>query len=88
MKSNGSIPKYFYLKLIVLWLIVVVIFTFLVRDIREFFPFPIIDETKSVGYAQYYGYSIYFDTLAFDIFFFSPIFLLFFAKLYLYFKDK
>ena len=88
MKSNGSISRNFYFLLIIIWVALVVICTFFVRDIRSLFPLPIIDETKSVGYAQYFGYPIYFDTLAFNFFFLSPLVLMFFAKLYLYFNSK
>lgn len=41
---------------------------------REFFPFPEINEAKSIGYAQYYGYPLQFDLVFFLLFVLFPIF--------------
>jgi hypothetical protein len=35
----------------------------LLRHIRAFFPYPEIFSIKIVGYAQYFGYPLYFDTI-------------------------
>ncbi len=52
------------------------------RSLRALFPLPEILGNKIVGYAQYFGYPIYFDNFVFIILFFSPalIFLILFKK--------
>lgn len=54
------------------------------RYIRSLFYPPEILEEKIVGYAQYFGYPFYFDTLLFFIFVLTPIAPLF----YILFKKK
>ncbi|MDO8621275.1 MAG: hypothetical protein Q7R31_03260 [Candidatus Levybacteria bacterium] len=52
------------------------------RFLRTLFPLPEILGNKIIGYAQYFGYPIYFDNLVFIILFFIPalIFLILFNK--------
>lgn len=55
-----------------------ILFTF--RKVRSFFPPPSIGESKIVGYAQYFGYPFYFDTVLFFVFLLSPILIFAFIK--------
>lgn len=45
----------------------------LFRKIRDTLPPPAIDQTKIVGYIQYYGYPTYFDTVIFFILILFPL---------------
>lgn len=46
------------------------------KKIRSLMPPPEIDEEKLVGFAQYFGYPFYFDTIFFFFLIFVPIFTL------------
>lgn len=52
------------------------------RFLRTLFPLPEILGNKIIGYAQYFGYPIYFDNFIFIILFFLPalLFLILFKK--------
>ena len=43
------------------------------KNFRSFFPPPEIGQEKLVGFAQYYGYPIYYDTIYFFILLIVPI---------------
>lgn len=43
------------------------------RPLRSLFNPPRIEEGNIIGYAQYFGYSLYFETIVFYIFIFSPV---------------
>jgi hypothetical protein len=45
----------------------------LFKKIRSFIPVPEIGEDKMVGFPQYYGYPIYYDTIYFLVLFILPI---------------
>lgn len=78
--EKGS--KYFlmgFAGLLVTWLIILLYF----RLFRNFFPIPRIGEEKIVGFAHYYGYPFYFDTVMFFIFILSPLILVVFTKFFI-----
>ena len=43
------------------------------KKIRTIFPPPEINADKLIGFSQYFGYPLYFDTLFFFFLFFIPI---------------
>ncbi len=43
------------------------------RKIRDLFPAPEISNSKIIGYAQFTGYPLYFDTFIFFLVMLSPI---------------
>ena len=47
------------------------------RQLRSLFSYPKIAEDGIVGYAQYFGYPMYFETIIFFIFVFSPVLVFF-----------
>lgn len=47
------------------------------KKLRIFFPPPEISNEKLIGFAQYFGYPFYFDTLIFFLIIFLPILILF-----------
>ena len=47
------------------------------KKIRTFFPPPEITNQKLVGFAQYFGYPFYFDSIVFLLVVFLPILMLF-----------
>lgn len=65
---------------IVLLLILIISF----KKIRALFPIPMIGEDKLVGFLQYYGYPLYFDTIFFFLIIFLPVTVL----LFFYFWEK
>lgn len=67
---------YLFCTLILLFLIF--------KKIRAVLPIPMINNDKLVGYAQYYGYPIYFDTVFFFLIIILPVIIL----LSLYFWEK
>lgn len=66
--STNKISVYIFFQAIFLFIIIV---TF--RKIRALFPVPQASDSEIVGYAQYYGYPLYFDTFIFFTIMLSPI---------------
>lgn len=56
------------------------------KKIRAIFPPPEIEANKLIGFAQYFGYPLYFDTIFFFFLIFTPV--LTFIFLYFIFKNK
>jgi hypothetical protein len=73
------------LKLILLTLSMSLIVDFilivLLRQIRALFPLPEIGSDKIIGYAQYFGYPLSFDTLLFFALILVPLFVVLFTFL-------
>jgi len=49
------------------------VFIFSFKSIRGFMYPPEIGKEKIVGFAHYFGYPFYFDTIVFFVFIFSPV---------------
>jgi len=64
----------------------IILFIFIgFKKIRMFFPPPEITSEKLVGFTQYFGYLIYFDSIIFLLIIFLPVVILFifsFKKLF------
>lgn len=50
---------------------------FVLRQVRKVFEFPLINNEKIIGYAQYNGYSLSFDSLYLILMILLPIIILF-----------
>lgn len=59
----------------------VVFFGLFFRKIRDMLPPPQINQTKIVGYTQYFGYPFFLDTVIFFLFLLFPFII--FSLLYL-----
>lgn len=70
-KLKILIEGIFYISII--YLIILLNF----RQLRSLFSTPKITQGEIVGYAQYFGYSLYFETIIFFIFILSPIIVFF-----------
>ncbi len=71
----------FFLQIIFLTLFAIV-FTFSFRKMRDSLPPPEINQTKIVGYTQYFGYPSFLDIVIFLIFIFYPIMFFLLAKFF------
>lgn len=76
MLFNKSIHIKILIEALFYFFIEVLLAIFYFRKIRNLFPIPPIGEQKIVGYAQYFGYPLYFDNFAFFLFIISPLLLL------------
>lgn len=56
------------------------------RKLRDMMPDPVIGRETSIGYAQYFGYSLYLDSIIFFILILSPV--LFFTLIRILQKTK
>ena len=81
MKTNYKI---IILKSIFFSLIILIVLIITFKKIRTLFPIPMINNDELVGFPQYYGYPLYFDT----VFFFFIIFLPLLILLFFYFWEK
>lgn len=84
--------KQFFIRYIRLFLIIasvtcsfILLFFLTFKQIRLFFPIPSINESKIVGYAQYEGYPLLFDTIFFVLFIIVPLLSTYF---YTYYSDE
>lgn len=62
-----------FLYIAIIYLIILVSF----RQLRSLFSPSKVIEGEIVGYAQYFGYPLYFETIIFFIFILSPIIIFF-----------
>lgn len=83
MKPNY---KKIILKSIVSSLILLIFLALTFKKIRALFPIPIIGNDRLVGFSQYFGYPLYFDTIFF--FFIISLPLLIFSLFYFLEKRK
>lgn len=58
------------------------------RTLRDLLPNPKIGVDTSIGYAQYFGYPLYLDSMIFFIIVFSPVIYFIFLKLLKYRTKK
>lgn len=76
------IPKFSSLKVLfevfILFALIIGAIFFTFRYFRSLFYPPKITEDKIVGYAQYFGYPLHFDTILFLIFLMIPVFIFFY----------
>ena len=63
----------FFFKWIAMFFILSLLIFISFRVLRKMFPLPEINQEKIVGYSQYYGYPLYFDTILFFTFLLLPI---------------
>ena len=57
-----------------IYIFIIYLFIFLnFRYLRSLFGRPEIGENGIIGYAQYFGYPLYFETILFAIFILAPI---------------
>jgi len=69
---NSKYKKtYIYLIIFVFLTAGIIVLSF--RSLRDFFGKTKIDEGVSIGYAQYFGYPIYLDTILFFLIILTPI---------------
>ena len=68
MRNNKSIP----IEGAIYIFIFSIFFLFSFKLIRNLMPPPMIGKDKIVGYAQYFGYPIYFDAVVFLLFLSMP----------------
>jgi hypothetical protein len=54
----------------------------LLRPIRSLFPLPEIGSGKIIGYSQYFGYPLSFDTVFFFVLILVPLLIVFFTYLF------
>jgi hypothetical protein len=57
------------------------------RTLRDLLPNPKIGENTSIGYAQYFGYPLYLDSIVFFVIVFSPVIYLIILK-FLRYRNK
>lgn len=81
MKANYKI---IILKSIFFSLILLIVLFITFKKISALFPIPMIGNDKLVGFPQYYGYPLYFDTQFFFFIIFLPILIL----LFFYFWER
>lgn len=83
IKSNlGKIA----IKSLVISIFIISVLTLNFKGIRTLFPVPEIGKDKLIGFAHYYGYPLYYDTIFFFILIFIPI--LNFSVIYWLSKSK
>lgn len=71
--------KIFFVRWIGIFFLSTLVIFLSFRAIRNIFPIPHVNDNKIIGYAQYYGYPFYFDTVLFFIFLLLP-FIIFFLE--------
>lgn len=84
MKSNKKHKgrfEFFIFTSFLVWILLLTLWVFLFDDIRSLFPIPSKNNTEIVGYAQYYGYPLYFDPIMYFVLILSPAFAIVLAKL-------
>ena len=62
--------------------VIILVLIILLRPIRSLFPMPAIGADKIVGYAQYFGYPLSFDTLFFFALMLIPLLVIVFVYLF------
>ncbi|OGH06031.1 MAG: hypothetical protein A2W22_03855 [Candidatus Levybacteria bacterium RBG_16_35_11] len=67
-KAIKILPEY------ILYLFVFLALLVFFKFARNFFPPPEITQQKIVGYAHYYGYPLYFDSILFFYILLCPVF--------------
>lgn len=73
--------RWLLIELFVLGVIVSIIVVFF-RQIRDIFPPAMIGTSHVIGYAQYYGYPFYLDTIIFFVLLLHPLVVFLFFKLW------
>lgn len=68
--KNATKKEAILFVLIEVFIIASVFLTY--RRLRYFFPKPLMED--AIGYAQYFGYPLYFDNFIFLIIILSPVF--------------
>lgn len=69
-----------------LWILGILLLVLKFRELRNIFPPPKIEDDRIVGFAQYNGYPMYFDTIVFFSLIFSPVLIL--LAVYLFTKHS
>lgn len=70
----------FFIRWVTMFLLLAFVIFLPFRYLRNMFPLPEIGNKKIVGFAQYYGYPFYFETILFFVFVALPIITFVFAK--------
>ncbi len=73
IKTNFSILGLSIILYLVMW--------FIFRYVRNYFPKPGLKDSNIVGFAQYFGYPLYFDIFLFCFIIFTPLVSYFLIKL-------
>ena len=76
-----KITKFIPIALIISFAIDAVLII-LLRPVRSLFPLPEIGSDKIIGYSQYFGYPLSFDTLYFSILILVPLLVVFCTSLF------
>jgi len=76
--------KKIYLIAVILFLFELVVLLMFFRPLRRLSPPPEITQVGTVGFAQYFGYPFYFETIVFWIVFLSPLVLVWIIKLFIH----
>ena len=82
MKKKKEIKK-IYVVSVLIFLSEILLVLMLFRKIREKFPITGIGANGIIGYAQYFGYPFYFETLIFLLITISPIIIVFIVTLFI-----
>ena len=68
-----AFSRTFFFNWIAMFFILSLLIFISFRVLRKMFPLPEINQEKIVGYSQYYGYPLYFETILFFTFLLLPI---------------